>query len=78
MRPQAGCGGGTPTPRKDSEASVTITTPSISVASTIAEFTTFGRMCRRMIVHFEQPATMARRTNSRSFSDSTSPRTTRA
>jgi hypothetical protein len=30
------------------------------------------------IVHFEQPATMARRTNSRSFSDSTSPRTMRA
>ena len=31
-----------------------------------------------MIVSFEHPATTARRTNSRSFSDSTSPRTTRA
>ncbi len=25
----------------------------------MAEFRTFGRMCRFMIVHFEQPATMA-------------------
>ena len=62
MRPHAGFGGGTPTPRKDSAASVTMTTPSMRVASTMAEFTTLGRMWRRMIVRLEQPATMARRT----------------
>src|SRR6185503_5450950 len=45
IRPQAGLGGGTPTPRNDSAASVTITTPSISVPSTVAELTTLGRMC---------------------------------
>ena len=78
MSPQAGLGGGTPTPRKDSAASVTMTTPSISVARTIAVLSTLGRMCRRMIVRFEHPATMARRTKSRSLSESTSPRMTRA
>ena len=55
-----------------------MTTPSISVPSTMAELMTLGRMWRRMIVRLEQPATIARRTNSRSFSDSTSPRMTRA
>ena len=44
----------------------------------MAEFSTLGRMCLRMIVRLEQPATMARRTKSRSFSESTSPRMTRA
>ena len=44
----------------------------------MAELITFGRMCLRMIVRLEQPATMARRTNSRSLSESTSPRMTRA
>src|SRR5437762_6433698 len=78
INPQAGCGGGTPTPRKDSVASVMMTTPTISVPSTMAELMTLGRMWRRMIVHFEQPATIASRTNSRSFNDSTSPRVTRA
>ena len=78
ISPQAGLGGGTPTPRKDSAASVTITTPSMRVPSTIAELMTLGRMWRRMMVHLEHPATMARRTNSRSLSESTSPRMTRA
>jgi hypothetical protein len=55
-----------------------ITTPSIKLPSTIAELMTLGRMWRVMIVHFEQPATIARRTNSRSRSESTSPRMTRA
>src|SRR5256885_12514445 len=54
MRPHAGLGGGTPTPRNDSDASVTMTTPSMSVASTMAELSTFGRMWRRMIVRLEQ------------------------
>src|ERR671935_156570 len=55
MRPHAGFGGGTPTPRNDSAASVTMTMPSISVARTTAELTTFGRMWRFMIVRLEQP-----------------------
>src|SRR5581483_4614824 len=78
MRPHAGLGGGTPTPRNESAASVTTTTPSMRVPRTMAEFSTLGRMCRRMIVALEQPATMARRTKSRSFSDRTSLRMTRA
>jgi len=48
------------------------------VASTMAELTTLGSICRHMIVILEQPATTARRTNSRSLSERTSPRTTRA
>jgi len=46
MSPHAGCGGGTPTPRNESAASVTMTTPSMRVASTMDEFTTLGRMWR--------------------------------
>src|SRR5436309_7635627 len=37
ISPHAGFGGGTPTPRNESAASVTMTTPSMSVASTIDE-----------------------------------------
>src|SRR6266508_2453279 len=48
---------GTPTPRKESVASAMIAWPSCRVASTMAELITLGRMWRRMIVHFEQPAT---------------------
>jgi len=78
ISPQAGWGGGTPTPRNDSVASAMITTPSSREPSTMAVLRMFGRMWRSMIVNFEQPATIARRTNSRSFKDSTSPRVTRA
>jgi hypothetical protein len=78
ISPHAGLGGGTPTPRKDRAASVTMTTPSMRVPRTMAEFSTLGRMWRRMIVFFEQPATMARRTKSRSRRESTSLRMTRA
>src|SRR5207237_6125732 len=45
INPQAGSGGGTPTPRNDSEASAMITTPIVRLANTIAVFSTFGRMC---------------------------------
>ena len=78
INPHAGWGGGTPTPRKERAASWTMTTPSMRVPSTMAELSTLGRMCLRMIVRLEQPATMARRTKSRSFKESTSPRMTRA
>ena len=78
MSPHAGFGGGTPTPRNERVASAMMTTPSWSEARTMTVFRTFGRMWRFMIVHLEQPATIASRTNSRSLSESTSPRMTRA
>src|SRR5213596_2665241 len=61
MSPHAGLGGGTPTPRNESDASVTMTTPSMSVASTMAELSTFGRMWRRMIVAGCSKRTIMRR-----------------
>src|SRR6266545_2744737 len=78
MRPQAGCGGGTPTPRKLSEASAMMTTPTVRLASTVAVFMTFGRMCRLITRHLLAPAISASFTNSRSRRVSTSPRMTRA
>src|SRR6266850_2708448 len=78
MRPQAGCGGGTPTPRKLSEASAMMTTPTVRLASTVAVFMTFGRMCFLITRSLLAPAISASFTNSRSRSVSTSPRMTRA
>ena len=78
IEPQAGCGGGTPTPRKLSDASAMITTPMVRLASTIAEFITFGRMWRRITRVRLAPAISASLTNSRSRRLSTSPRITRA
>src|SRR5712692_3297376 len=78
MRPQAGCGGGTPTPRKLSEASAMMTTPTVRLASTVAVFMTFGRMCRLITRSLLAPAISASFTNSRSRRVSTSPRMTRA
>src|SRR5262249_11554788 len=45
IEPHAGWGAGTPTPRKDSDASAMMTTPIVRLASTIAELSTFGTMC---------------------------------
>jgi hypothetical protein len=45
MSPQAGWGGGTPTPRKLSDASAMMTTPTVRLAAPVAVFMTFGRMC---------------------------------
>ena len=78
IEPQAGSGGGTPTPRKLSEASAMITTPIVRLASTIAEFSTLGRMWRKITRVREPPAISASLTNSRSRRLSTSPRMTRA
>src|SRR6266436_3786879 len=76
--PQAGSGGGTPTPRKLSEASAMITTPIVRLASTIVEFSTLGNMWRKITRVREPPAISASLTNSRSRRLSTSPRMTRA
>src|SRR2546427_1623149 len=78
MRPQAGCGGGTPTPRKLSEASAMMTTPTVRLARTVAVFMTFGRICRLITRSLLAPAISASFTNSRSRRVSTSPRMTRA
>ena len=78
IEPQAGSGGGTPTPRKDSDASAMITTPIVRLASTIAEFITLGSTWRRITRHRDAPAISASLMNSRSRRLNTSPRITRA
>ena len=78
IRPHAGWGGGTPTPRKLSDASAMMTTPTVRLASTVAVFMTLGRMCRLITRSLLAPAISASFTNSRSRRVSTSPRMTRA
>src|SRR5215469_6998866 len=78
IEPQAGSGGGTPTPRKLREASAMMTTPIVRLASTIVEFSTLGRMWRKITRARLAPAISASLTNSRSRRLSTSPRITRA
>src|SRR5207253_9592172 len=46
MRPQDGCGSGTPSPRNESEASVKIAAPSCAVAITIKGATVLGSTWR--------------------------------
>src|SRR5947208_218880 len=55
MLPQVGVGGGTPTPRKPSAASMTMATPRCVVASTRYGATHWGRTCRRMMRNAEAP-----------------------
>ena len=78
IEPQAGSGGGTPTPRNDSEASAMITTPIVRLASTIAEFSTLGNTWRRITRALDAPAISDNLTNSRSRRLRTSPRITLA
>jgi len=78
IRPQVGVGGGMPAPRNDSEASAMITTPILSVTSTMKVLRTLGRMWVSMMRSVEQPRTFASATKSRCRKASTSPRMTRA
>ena len=78
IRPQVGVGGGMPAPRKDSVASAMITTPMLSVTSTMKVLSTLGRMWVSMMRSGEQPRTSASATKSRCLSASTSPRMMRA
>src|SRR5881628_1319862 len=55
-----------------------MTTPIVRLASTVAVFMTFGRMCRLITRSLLAPAISASLTNSRSRRVSTSPRMTRA
>ena len=57
MVPQVGISGGTPTPRKDRDASMMMANPSVMVPSTIYEATTLGRIVAQ---HMRaEPAPMA-------------------
>ena len=78
MMPQAGSPGGTPTPRKLSEASSSIVCPTSRLMMTNTVLTTLGKMCRHIITWLGTPATTASVTKSRSLMLSTSPRTCRA
>ena len=55
-----------------------MTTPIVKLAKTIAVFSTFGTMWRRITRAREAPAISANLTNSRSRRLNTSPRITRA
>ena len=55
IRPQDGAGGGTPSPRKLSEASTRIAPPRPAEATTIMGAVTLGRMWRSIMRQFEQP-----------------------
>ena len=78
MEPQAGAGGGTPTPRKLRDASAMMTTPMVRLASTMVVFITLGTIWRIITRNLLAPATSASFTNSRSRRESTSPRMTLA
>src|SRR6266853_7023181 len=78
MRPQEGCGSGTPSPRKESDASVRIAEPSCAVASTISGASVLGRMCRTAMRHSLIPIACAASTKGSSRSASVLARMTRA
>jgi len=78
MRPHVGVGGGTPMPRKLRPASRRIVPEVLSAAMTTIVGTTFTSTWRRRIRAWRAPSARAARTKSRSRSDSTSLRITRA
>ena len=59
MLPHAGSGGGMPTPKKLSVASVKIICPVPSVATTISVFVTPGIRCCKIMRGEDAPATLA-------------------
>ena len=60
IMPQAGAPGGTPTPRKLSEASSRMVWPTSRLRMINTVLTTFGKMCRHIIMVGDTPATTAR------------------
>src|SRR6266540_2241125 len=78
MPPHVGAGGGTPAPRKLSDASTTIAKPTWSVTRTTTLLTMFGSTWTHAMRRGDAPTDRAYATNSRSFQLSTSPRTRRA
>src|SRR6185437_15506023 len=77
MRPQEGCGSGTPRPRKESDASTRIAEPSCAVASTISGARVLGRRWRTAMRSSPMPTARAASTNGCSRSDRVLERTTR-
>ena len=77
MFPHVGMLEGTPAPRYEREASVSISPPTRNVANTTIVLTTFGVMCRTMIRRFEPPATLDAETYSLVLSVSVSALTLR-
>src|SRR5262245_62125148 len=75
MRPHDRAGGGTPRPRKEGLASVRMAVPTPNDSCTSSTSPTFGRRCRHMIARRGAPSARAAVMNSRSRSESTSPRT---
>jgi hypothetical protein len=69
---------GSPRPTNDSVVSVSTAPANVRIAFATMRFTTFGRMCRRMMWPLPPPTTRARSTNARSFSDSVWERMIRA
>ena len=59
ITPQAGCGGGMPTPRKLRVASRMMALPTCRLASTSKEGTRLGSTCRPMMRAGEHPAMRA-------------------
>src|SRR5215831_7905834 len=78
MRPQEGYGSGTPRPRNDSAASVSIVEPSWAVASTISGARVLGRMCRAAMRSSLMPTAFAASTKGSSRNASVLDRMTRA
>ena len=76
--PSDGCVGGTPTPRKDSVASVRIAVAILIVASTSTGPSTLGSRWRAMMPSGGMPITRAACTYSLFFSTIVEPRTVRA
>ena len=77
MLPQVGAGGGIPTPRNPSDASMMIATPRWVVARMRKGATHCGRTWRSMIRDREAPTLRAASTNGISFRESTTDRITR-
>ncbi|MNI53788.1 hypothetical protein D3C73_1086420 [compost metagenome] len=76
--PQETAGGFMPKPKKLREASIIIVVATLIVDMTIKEDMTLGRICVKIILTSLAPTALAAFTKSRSFTLSTSPRTTRA
>src|SRR6185437_13244887 len=78
MRPQEGCGSGTPRPRKESDASVRMAEPSWAVASTMSGASVLGRTWRSAMRSSLMPTARAASTKGNSRSARVLARMTRA
>ena len=77
IEPSEGAGGGVPSPRNDSDASVSTAHESESAVWTMTRPPMLGSTCRAIVTHGFWPVLTAARTKSCSRSESTGPRATR-